>query len=306
MRGIRAAGFTLVELLTAVVLTVMLLVGLNAAVDLTMDQSGIQERRRELTRQAEFAIARISRAVSGSDRLLVPMIEDPGSPAIESIRAELLITHNKFIDRDADGFPDVDNDKDGRVDEDLPADMNNDSAHGMAGVDDDNDGLTDENTSGDPMNRFDDDEDGLLDEDPINGIDDDGDGRIDEDAGADMNADGCPGVCGEDDDGDSIVDEGFVNDDDEDGASDEDWLDLVRFYVSNGELKEVLPAIDPVDGQDVTVHVIATGVTNFRVERLSAVGRRATLVDVQLTLTGSTGEAVTLRTRLRLGRGLRP
>jgi prepilin-type N-terminal cleavage/methylation domain-containing protein len=301
----RSKGFTLLELLTAVTLTVVLLVGLNTAVGLALEQSGIQEERRELTRQAEFAMAAISRAVLGSDRLLVPMPENPGTAEIESIRSELLVTLNKFIDRDADGFVDVDNDKDGRIDEDPSGDMNNDNAHGVMLADDDNDGLVDENTSGDPMNRFDDDEDGALNEDPLNNVDDDGDQRIDEDVGGDANGDGCPGVCGVDDDGDSNFDEGFATDDDEDGASDEDWLDVVRFHVDNGELKEILPAIDPVDGQDVTEHVLATGVTNFRVERLSTASRRATVVDVQLTLTGASGEAVTLKTRLRLGRGIK-
>lgn len=302
----RSKGFTLLELLTAVALTVLLLVGLNTAVGLALEQSGIQEERRELTRQAEFAMAVISRAVSGSDRLLVPMPENPATLEIESIRSELLVTQNKFIDRDADGFVDVDNDKDGRIDEDPSADMSNDNAHGVMLADDDNDGFVDENTSGDPMNRFDDDEDGALNEDPLNNVDDDGDQRIDEDVGDDANGDGCPGVCGVDDDGDSSFDEGFASDDDEDGASDEDWLDVVRFHVDNGELKEILPAIDPVDGQDVTEHVLATGVTSFRVEHLDTAGRRATLVDVQLTLTGTSGEAVTLKTRLRLGRGIEP
>lgn len=300
------AGFTLVELLVAVTLTVMLLVGLNVAVELAMEQSSVQDERRELTRQVEFAMARIARAISGSDRLLVPMTENPASAEIESVRAELVITHNRYMDRDADGFVDVDNDKDGRVDEDLPGDMNNDSAHGIRFVDDDNDGLIDENTSGDPMNRFDDDEDGVLGDDPVNGMDDDGDGRVDEDAPPDMNADGCPGVCGVDDDGDSLFDEGFVTDDDEDGASDEDWLDVVRFYVDNGELKEVLPAIDPVDGRDVSEHVIATSISDFRVERLTGAGRRAILVDVRLTITAATGAAVSLQTRVRLGRGITP
>lgn len=73
---------------------------------------------------------------------------------------------------DNDPLDGVDNDDDGTIDEDLPGDMNGDGRAGIAGVDDDGDTLVDENGSGvegagDPS---DDDEDGLLDEDPLNEI----------------------------------------------------------------------------------------------------------------------------------------
>lgn len=64
-------------------------------------------------------------------------------------------------DVDEDWIDGVDNDMDGLVDEDPPADSNEDAYPGHAGIDDDGDGTVDE---GDPD---DDDEDGLIDEDPI-------------------------------------------------------------------------------------------------------------------------------------------
>ncbi len=95
----------------------------------------------------------------------------------------------------------------------------------QAKIDDDNDGLVDE----DPVNGADDDGDGVVDEDPPNivgigrGIDNDNDGLIDEDP-----------VNGRDDDGDGVVDEDPVDsiigpgrnvDNDCDGAFDEDPVD---------------------------------------------------------------------------------
>ncbi len=105
-----------------------------------------------------------------------------------------------FIDEDGitpgvDGYPGVDDDGDGLVDED-PAGCDNDgdglvNEDPAPGEDDDGDGIADE----DPIPYFDEDNDGLVDEDPINGADDDGDGLVDEDP------------KGIDNDGDGLVDE---------------------------------------------------------------------------------------------------
>jgi hypothetical protein len=133
-----------------------------------------------------------------------------------------------------------------------------DGAPGYLGVDDDNDGLADfqdpevsvmqdpdpaEGSAGWNMRNYiaahDDDEDGLMDEDPNDGLDNDGDGEIDEDNPGDWNDDDWPGTY-QDDDGDGLANfedrevrhaqlraslsSGYVpaDDDDEDGISDED------------------------------------------------------------------------------------
>ena len=116
----------------------------------------------------------------------------------------------------------IDNDGDGRVDEDPGATLFG-TGRGAAGIDDDCDGLVDESLSED------DDEDGLLNEDRRDGIDNDGDGCIDEDPPADANGDGFAGVHRLDDDGDGARDEGSAADDDEDGHVDEDGPDLRVF-----------------------------------------------------------------------------
>jgi len=64
-----------------------------------------------------------------------------------------------------------DNDGDGKANEDLAKDMNGDGAPGIAGVDDDGDGLIDEPgipySIADTEYPYDDDEDGIDDEDPV-------------------------------------------------------------------------------------------------------------------------------------------
>lgn len=301
MRLSRNRGFSLVEVLVAVIITAALLAGLDEAMNLAFAEDAAYAERRELIRQTDFAMARMTRAISGSKRLLIPTPDNPTTPQTESTRAMLALTLDVALDRDGDGFADADNDKDGRIDEDVPPDMNNDHAHGILGVDDDDDGLVDENESGDVTNQRDDDEDGALAEDPWNGADDDGDGSADEDVGSDANGDGCPGVCGKDDDGDWSIDEGDSGDDDEDGQVDEDWFDVVRFYVEGGQLKEAIPAVNAVDGTDNVVTVLADGVTDFQVERLPDAARRNALVSLRLELTGATGKVVSFDTVVRVG-----
>ncbi|HEC75996.1 MAG TPA: hypothetical protein ENI33_01905, partial [Thermoplasmatales archaeon] len=127
-------------------------------------------------------------------------------------------------------------------------DANGDGFPGVGGVDDDGDGLTDFDDYHRILAREtnideDDDEDGIVNEDPVNGIDDDGDGRKDEDPPGDANGDGFPGVKGVDDDGDGKADYNdnnylafiranyqFHNDDDENGVVDDihgaDFVDM--------------------------------------------------------------------------------
>lgn len=139
--------------------------------------------------------------------------------------------------------------------------LDDDGAPGIEGDDDDGDGFEDEfdfqvqamSTPGPEAGSYawkmqnydpisDDDEDGLMDEDPDDDIDNDGDGRTDEDHEGDMNNDGSPGWATGDVDGDGLsgfedlevrhaalrVERFLANgydpaaDDDEDGIHDED------------------------------------------------------------------------------------
>lgn len=301
-------GFTLVELLTALAIAALLFAALSGIVGESLQRRDVAHERNELSRQAAFAMERMVYAVSHTRLLLLPLNDNPASGQAEHIRAVLSVSLPLSSDQDGNGVPDADNDGDGRIDEDLPDDTNNDLAPGIYGIDDDGDGAVDENSTTEVWN---DDESGGINEDRGNGVDDDGDGTTDEDLSGDMNGDGCPGVCGVDDDGDGAVDENPVfgiGDDDEDGQTNEDWLDAVVFYVASGVLKERTPVpwdesgIGGITGRDFVVSDLAEGVSQFRVERIAQVNDRALRVDLTLALTSAvTGETVSLQTQVRVG-----
>ena len=297
-------GYTLVELLVALLLAVLLLAGMAGVTENALQIGDVARESLELNRQARFAMDRIVRMVSRSPGLVLPLVDNPATPQKENIHTALAILLPRDIDLDGNGIPDADNDGDGKFDEDLPADMNNDGAPGIAGIDDNLDGVVDNGAVAD------DDEDGSVDEDKCDGVDNDGDGSIDEDCGADMNADGAPGRAKVDDNGDGVVDNGLAGDDDEDGKVDEDWLDTLVYFVQGGVLKERMPVPwdangdGKVTGADTVTSALAENVTLFRVERLARDSGRAQVVEITLELTGAKGTKVSLKTRVRVGGGL--
>ena len=317
------AGFTLVELMVAMLLAGLVLAGTTGIVRQALGTDALVDERNELQRDARFAMQRMTRAVRETRWLVLPMPDKPDTDWRENVREEtvpasapegssikatavLAVSLSANVDLDSNGFPDADNDNDGRIDEDMPADMAFDYGDGIYLIDDGGNGIVDESFS-------DNDDDERLngnDEDPINGIDDDGDGVIDEDSGADMNGDGAPGIAGVDDDGDGTIDEGNAADDDEDGVVDEDWLDPVVFYLQGDSLIERHPvpwdetANGFVSGRDVIETVIAEGVTRFRVERPVPATPDHQLVDLTLELTGESGETVSVSARVRAGGAL--
>lgn len=314
-------GLTLVELLIALAIAAVLIGGLAGVLGQVAATHDAVRDKNDLTQQARFAMQRMVQVVGSSRLLLLPLNDVPATNWPENIReqtvpptppigdstlatAVLSVTLPGYQDLDGDGFPDADDDKDGRIDEDLGDDRTYDGAPGIYLIDDDGDGVVDEGAS-----ASDDDEIGtLVNEDRIDGIDNDGDNNVDEDPGADNNGDGCSGRCGVDDDGDGIVDEGAAGDDDEDGSEADDWYDPVVFYLDNGTLMERTPV--PWDanasggrtGQDFVVKAIAEHVTRFRVERLPLGEGTYAVVDLTLELTSPvTGETVSLNTRVRVG-----
>lgn len=301
------AGYTLIEMMMVIVIGGLLLSGLSGVVSRSMaayDRLGVEN---ELTSQAHFAMQRMLSAVRESDRLMLPLVDNPKTAYSESLRnpGVLGLTLGASIDFDEDGFADADNDQDGKVNEDPSGDQNQDLAPGFVGIDDDNDGTVDEQhtQSGGPLNE-DDDEDDFANENIWVGYDTDGDGSINEDTKKDVNGDTLPGVAGADDDGDGAIDEGDKNDDDEDGSVDEDWLDTMVFFLSGSQLMERRPNLKPIDGTAFTDYVIAENVSIFSVERLPRpIGARATLLEIELQLTDPSGESVTLETRIRAATG---
>lgn len=320
-----ATGFTLVEVLIALVLGSILVAGLGGVTSLALTAFETTAEKELLDRDGRFAMEQMVRIVGHSRRILLPFHDKPASNWPENVRdqteppsapigdsvfasAVLAVTVPEDQDLNGDGVPDADDDGDGRIDEDLYNDAANDAAPGIYGIDDDGDGLFDEDGSW----WWDDDEtNAIIDEDPLDGIDNDGDLNFDEDPGGDSNADGCSGVCGVDDDGDGQVDETGLDDDDEDGRDNEDGYNPVVFYFYQGSLWQRTPVpwdetgVGGVSGRDFVANVIAENVTRFRVERLPAGYGDPQLVDLTLELTGpETGERVTLQTRVRLGGAL--
>lgn len=326
MNNFRSNGFSLIELLVAVMLAAVLMAGLGGVAGLATSTQDTVHERNELTRQARFAMEQMVQVVSHSGRLLLPLADNPATNWHENVREEkvpasppeapstratavLSITLPRYFDLDGDGFADSDNDGDGLIDEDIGGDNNADAAPGIYLIDDNGNGIADDSIAVDPV--YDNDEDNVDREEILNGVDDDSDGNIDEDLANDMNSDSNSGVQGVDDDGDGVVDEGNKNDDDEDGKSGEDWYDSLVFYLDNGVLKQRIPvpwdedASGIVTGADFIVQSLAENVTHFRVERLPPKGKRPLLIDLTLELTSPvTAESVSLHNRVRLGGAL--
>lgn len=317
-------GFTLIELLIALALAALLLTATTGLVNNALGTEEIVAERNRLQRDARFAMQRMTRTVNETRYLFLPQPDKPASNWRENVREEtvpasppegdsskatavLAVTLSTSVDLDADGFPDADNDRDGRIDEDYPSDIAFDYDPGIHLIDDGGDGQVDEGFFAD---SDDDEAASTADEDPIDGSDDDGDNGIDEDPGADMNNDNAPGVAGLDDDGDGQVDEGSDDDDDEDGSIDEDWLDAVVFYLQGDSLIERHPvpwdetANGSVTGRDFIESIIAENVTRFRVERLLPDASGEQLIDLTLELTGPAGSFVSLTGRVRVGGAL--
>ena len=311
----RFAGFTLIELLVSMAIGALLLAAMSGLIDTAFETRNAAGGQADALQDARFAMQRMLTAVRGTDRLLLPLGDNPATNWRENVReqtvpasppegdstlatAVLAVTLDPTLDIDEDGVADADNDGDGRVDEDLPNDNSNDGVSGLIGIDDDGDGVVD---SG--IGAKDNDEDGLETEDEIDGADNDGDGSVDEDIQQDMNRDVAPGVFNVDDDGDGDIDEGNNDDDDEDGLRNEDWFDAVVFYLSGGNLVERRPNLNPVDGTDFAEYVIAENVSRFRVERVPGSGMRAVLVDLTLELKTTDGETVDAHARVRVGGG---
>lgn len=302
-------GVSLIELLVVLMIAAVLITALGSVVGTALQSQAAVGDRNDLTREARFALGRMVQAVQHSPLLILPLRDNPATGNDESVRDVLAVTLDHVQDLDGNGTADADNDGDGQIDEDLPADVNNDGKPGIRGIDDDGNGITDFSMA--PTGDDDESNDLSQGEDPINGVDDDADGSIDEDPDADMNGDGCSGICGVDDDGDASVDEATADNDDEDDQTDEDWYDTVVFFLNTGTLMQRIPvpwdenSDSSITGLDYIESTIAENVSLLRVKRVSQAGNRAQLVDITLELTSpETGKGVSLNTQVRVGGAL--
>lgn len=140
--------------------------------------------------------------------------------------------------------------------------------------------------------------------------DNDRNGTPDDDLPADETHDGAAGVKGIDDDGDGNIDNGGNTDNDEDGTlgsapvspkTGGDWIDPVVYRVSNGQLLERMPNLNPTSGADYTERVIADKVVSLAVTRIDSGNRRTREILVVLTLGDPAGETASWTRRLRVG-----
>ncbi len=326
----RARGFTLLELLIALAIGSLLLLSLFGVVNSATTAARVARGDGGVHESLRFALARMTTMVGTARGLVLPLTDNPATNWPENLREQTIpasppVGSSTFAsavlavlvpaaqDLDLNNIPDADNDGDGRLDEDLASDANRDGKPGLIGIDDDGDGSVDEGGLG---SWGDDDEDGAIDEDrhvPA-GIDEDGDGSFDEDPISDHDLNLVPGRAGVDDDGDGSIDEGGFFDswnDDEDGAFDEDWLDVVVYYLNGADLIERLPVPwdasggGGITGADFVETVLANNVTRFRVERPATTVGQPILIDVVLELRApASGETVSGHVQVRVGGAL--
>ena len=282
----RAGGFTLIELLVSLAIVGILLAALSGVVQKAYDQWNYSRARNELLYQGNFAMDMMVTAVAETNRLLIPLQDNPATAHDESLRDILAITMSPLLDSDGDGFLDADNDHDGLVDEDIPADNNLDYQAGIQDIDDDGDGSIDESLS-----MYDNDENGNPGDDWLDGVDNDGDSSVDEDIPWDNDA--------------SVS--GYDNlDNDGDGLENEDWLDPVIFLVSSDgtSLIQRKPVVNWPNGSKTNDLVIAQAeVIVLSIQRLPmASGDRHGQLAITLQLESSAGGTLTLQSQVRVNR----
>ncbi len=272
-------GFTLLEMLISLVLILILLGGIHQlSKQLAMGALEVNSRNEQM-KQLEHAFMRLERSIERGDGLLVPRHDDSATAHDESLRDLIVVGLDPQLDRDADGFADADNDDDGLINEDLPADHTNDGAAGVVGLDDDGNGVVD-GAGGSQDN----DEDGTANEDWWDNIDNDADGSTDEDPNADVDA---QVIADADDDGD--------------GATDEDWIDVVAFYLQSNQIIERRPALNAADGNDFDEYVLLENVTNFSVDLISDQNSTWPLVTISISVTDDAGATYSLSRSFRVG-----
>jgi prepilin-type N-terminal cleavage/methylation domain-containing protein len=254
-------GLTLVELL--ITITIM---GIIATATMPM-LSTILEAHSQGTAQSGLyheGLLAMERMTSGVRRCTFVFIPNAHDTSRD------ILAFSGFVNEDGDYyfndplFP--------RIDEDPKKQMTDDGESGIKGLDDDGDALIDEG------DQNDDDEDGLVDEDPFDGIDNDGDGNIDEDTGDDAN------IADMDDDADGSIDEGDTKDDDEDGIVNEDPLNSIVYSFDSGTntLTESVPSTGQSD-------ILSTRVIQFQTFYLAP-----GLIKIKLVLEGNDGETYQL------------
>lgn len=135
-------GVTLIELLVVIFILSIIVGGFSEMLSVGLKASRENRDKTGFIEDANYAMNRIINAARETDWVFIPTGASPVSNTL-SISAM------------------VDNDNDGLTNEDQPGDMNGDGCPGICFRDDNGDGIVDNSTAND------DDEDGMVDEDPI-------------------------------------------------------------------------------------------------------------------------------------------
>ncbi len=251
-------GLTLTELILSMAILSLIVVACVEVMAGALNAGGYGKGKAALLHSAQFAMNRMVRSVRQTTWVLIPLI------AYDETNSSCSTRHPREILAVSGG---IDNDNDGRRDEDPGSDITNDGKAGIMGIDDDGDGMIDEGGGG--AQTHNDDEDEVTNDDFFDGVDDDGDCRIDEDP--------------------TNIFFGVNVDDDDDGIDKEDNFDPLIYFVQSGTLYERQNQ-GTVQGTDTA---IAQNVSEFKVVRRLVDGR--TLIDIHLKVDNGR-ESVTLDT----------
>jgi prepilin-type N-terminal cleavage/methylation domain-containing protein len=282
----RGRGYTLVEMLIAIVIMGMIATAAGAVLNICLRVEREVNLQASLQSELDGIINRVSARVKTTQGIYYP-----NAYVTQGSRMILAASINNDGD---DYFGDA---RFPRFDEDPGDDLNNDGYNGVRGLNDDGDLLTDEYVNLlflPAANMYaDDDEDNRVDEDPLNGLDDDGDGMVDEDPGADANGDGYAGFRAVDDNGDGVIDNGAsAADDDEDGTNNEDPVELAEFKLEGTTLRELIPATN-------ASVVLSARVRGFQVAYEAPTGTRGGTYMMTIKV-GERGAELTRSVRLRV------
>jgi prepilin-type N-terminal cleavage/methylation domain-containing protein len=237
-------GHSLIELLIALSILAMVAATVSLILTGTLRSQRASAQHDELVQTARLAMERMVVHIRRANRTLLPLANNP-------TRSVLALG----------GF--VDNDGDGRYDEDPPDDRTADGAAGIVSLDDDGDSSTDEGLADD------DDEDGAVNEDAIDGIDNDSDGAIDEDPPAHGN-------------------------EDNHGGTNEDPIEPVVYYLDT--TTRTLRERFPINSTTSVTTDLAAQVEVFQVQRLVG-ANGVTLINILLRLKDTSGNVVELQTQ---------
>lgn len=260
MTRLNDRGFTLIEMLVVLSIFALIAAAATSLLSTSLVSYAQGNARYGLYREGLMIMERLTSQVRRSTFLLIPNAHTTDRDIL-AVSGSVNEDNDYYFDDPL--FP--------RIDEDLKKDMTDDDEAGIAGIDDDGDGQIDEG------DKDDDDEDGLIDEDPLDGIDNDGDGNVDEDTGDDSN------ISGMDDDGDGTIDEGDSKDDDEDGTINEDPV-TVTVYSYDGAATTL---------RESTPYNAQTAILSTRVSAFQTTWETPNRLLITLTLTSADGESVT-------------